>query len=587
MPEPARPSLDLPASAGETSSGPEPIRRYELYLLGIVLAAFFALTWMSLAQKSVTVDEFVYVPAGLSHLRTGDFRLEAMNPPLLRMLAALPLAMSEVKLPLEMGWKSGQQWQMGYEFMAANAEAYQSIFVRARAVIVVLGALLVLLAWWWARSLYGRASGLAAAGLCAFCPNLMAHSGLATTDLGAAWFFLGALYAFWEFCRRPSSARGMGAGLLLGLALLAKFTSILLLPLGLLLGLGYRFAGGRPWNWRSAGPGLALLILVSWLTLCSGYFWHGFGTPLQAYPFQSQTWQRIAAAWPGKVPVPLPSDWIRGLDWKARDDAVNRGGYLFGRYSKAGWRSYYLVALLVKTPVPALLLLGLGLVSLRRLPRSALPDELFILLPPFLLLAAFSLFTHVNIGLRYVLPAYPFLYIIASRPLARLLAPRAWASAGIALLLGGQLLSNLLIFPDYLAYFNFAAGGPDQGKNILIDSNLDWGQDLIGLQRWLDAEKIDSICLAYFGRAEPAIYGIRATVPLPGRSCPLVAVSASLLMGKQDLLLDQGHPIWTRPEQFAWLRGEPPVKIIGHSIYVFRPASPVVPAGPPAPASAR
>jgi len=586
MPEPARQSQNHPTSA-DALSGPEPIRAWEMILLGAFLAGFFVLTWLSLVQKSVTVDEFAFVPAGLSHLRTGDFRLEALNPPLLRMLAALPLAASEVQLPLEQGWKNAHQWQMGYEFMYANAEFYQDLFIRARAVIVVLGAFLVLLVWRWARELYGRRSGLFAAGLSAFCPNLMAHAGLATTDLGTAFFFLGALYAFWQFCRRPGAAGGIGAGLLLGLALLAKFTSLLLLPLFLLLGLGFRLAGGRPWNRRAAGTGLALLILVSWITLNSGYFWQGFGASLRDQPFQSRTWQRIAAAWPGKLPLPLPLDFIRGLDWKTRDDEVNRGGYLLGRDSKEGWRSYYLVAFLVKTPVPALLLIGLGFLSLRRLSKSTLPEELFVFVPPVLLIAVMSLFTHVNTGLRYILPAYPFLYMIAARSQARWFQPRGWSRAGMALLLGGQILSNLLIFPDYLAYFNFAAGGPDRGKNILIASNLDWGQDLIGLKRYLDAAKIDSICLAYFGRAEPAIYGISHTVPLPGRRCELIAVSANLLMGMQDFLLDQGRPVWTRPDQFAWLRGEPPVKIIGHSIYIFRPASAVVPAEPAGPASTR
>jgi len=184
----------------------------EALWLGLILLAFFTLGWMSLIQKSVTVDEFAHLPAGLSYWRTRDFRIYPHGSPLIQMLAAAPIAASRVPLPLELGWKNRDQWQFGYEFMYANADSYQEIFVRARAMILALGALLVGLIWWWARALDGPKSALAAASLAAFNPTLMAHSELVTTDVGVSLTMLAAVVALWAFCRRPSAARMAGAG---------------------------------------------------------------------------------------------------------------------------------------------------------------------------------------------------------------------------------------------------------------------------------------------------------------------------------------------------------------------------------------
>ena len=583
MPEPAPQPPDRPSSTSEASSGPEPIRGYELILLGIILAGFLVLAWLSLVQKSVTVDEFAHLPAGLSYWRTRDFRIYPHGSPLIQMLAAAPIAASRAALPLELGWKNRDQWQLGYEFMYANADSYQTIFVRARAVVVVLGALLVALIWWWARALYGPKSGLAAASLAAFNPTLMAHSELVTTDVGVSLTMLAAVVSLWACCRRPSPARMAGAGVCLGLALLSKFTALLLLPLFPILTGAYLLAGGTGRSWRRAGAGLAVIFVVGWLTLCSGYLWQGFGTPVRDYTFQSRLFQRAAALLPAGLPVPLPRDCVQGLDVINTHNQQKYDGYLFGRLSTESRPYYYLVALAVKTPLAALVLLGLGAASLGWARKRSLKDDLFVWAPPLLFIAFISFWSNLNIGLRYLLPAFPYLFILAARPWSLRCFARRAARAGLYLLLAGNLAANLLSFPDYLAYFNLAAGGPDRGYRVLINSDLDWGQDLIGLQRYLEEQGISRICLAYFGRVDPNLYGIQYTVPLPGRRCELVAASLSLLWGPAYLLQDETRPVVTRPGQFAWLREQEPIARIGHSIWIFRPAQPIVPDLAPAP----
>lgn len=549
--------------------------------MGLILLAFTALCGMSLVQKSVTVDEFAHLPAGLSYWRTGDFRIYAHGSPLIHLLAAVPLLASDAALPLEVGWKNRHQWQFGLEFMAANAAHYQSLFLRARAVIVALGALLVVLVWWWARALYGAEAGLAAAALATFNPNLMAHSRLVTNDVGVTLFFLAAVAVFWRFCRRPTWPRLLAAGLVLGLALLSKFTALLLLPLLPALGLADRGLGGTGLSGRRLGLTLPLLFIVAWVTLCSGYLWQGFGTRLGDYSFQSALFQKTASLLPSSLRVPLPFDCVQGLDFLSYSNQNLYPSYLLGKTGPAAWY-YFPVALIVKTPLSALFLIALGIGSVLLRRRFALRDEIFLLLPPFFLLAFISFYSKMDLGIRYILPAFPFLFILAARPFSRIGQARRFFQAGLLLLLAGNVASNLWIFPDYLAYFNCAAGGPSRGYRVLIDSNLDWGQDLIGLKRYLDEKGVDQVCLAYFGRVDPGIYGIDYTLPQPGKKCELIAISVNLLMGMQEMLMDGARPVWTKPGQFDWLKTQTPVTTIGHSIWIFKPE----PAGPPPPPAA-
>jgi len=552
-------------------SGPGLSPGREFLGLGLILMIFMVVSWESLKQKSVTIDEFAHLPAGLSYLRTGDFRLEPINSPLIRLLAALPLAGSEVQLPLQEGWKTRDIWRMGREFMEANAASYQEIYERARLVMVALGALLVVLIWGWARKLYGPASGLAAALLSAFDPNVMAHSQLVTGDLGGALTFAAAVFALWTFGRRPSWPRVILAGVSLALALLSKFTALLLLPLLPALAIGYRLGGGTRLSWRKMGARIALMYLIAWIIIGSVYRWHDFGAPLSSYSFQSHFLQKAAAHLPKNLPVLLPSDCVRGLDILRFHNEKYSGGYFLGKISSQSHPLYYLVALAAKTPLTTLALLALGLGSFLIPGKRLRQDEIFLWGPPLLILAFITFYGRINVGLRHVLPAFPFLFIIASRPWALFFHLKLKTRVALALLIVGTITSNLLIFPHYLAYFNLAAGGPGQGYRILADSNLDWGQDLIGLKHYMDQEGMDRICLDYFGKVDPKIYGIAYDLPDHPEQCAVIAVSVQQLLGFTYRKAG-GLTIAVADEsRYAWLKKQTPVTAIGHSIWIFRP----------------
>ncbi len=542
--------------------------RRELGALACIIILHVLLAVTSLREKSVTIDEFAHLPAGLSYLETGDFRLYPHSPPLARMLAALPLIGSGAALPLGRGWEEANHWREGYEFMYANAARYQALFTRARLMMVGQGALLILLAWRWSRSLYGPHGGLAAAVLTAFSPNILAHDRLVTTDVGAALFFAAAVYCFWRMLEKPTAGRGVLAGIALGLALLTKFTCLLLVPLLIALAAGYRLMGGGLPRKKTL-TALSLLVLASWLTLNAGYLWQGTGRTLSTYRFESGMMKKLGQALPGKLPVLLPYDFVHGLDLQNFENEQHYTKYLFGQTSEQGWTYYLAAAMAVKMTDAAIALIALAAASLFRRRERHMRDEIFIILPPILVVAAISLGSQVSSTLRYVLPAFPFLFIATARLFRPGLMPRPVKRFILVPLLALHLVSNLLIYPDYLAYFNFASGGPKNGANLLVDSNIDWGQDLIGLKRYMKDRDIDRICLAYFGRVDPAIYGIDYEFPHGPGQCRTVAISVTLLKGVPSIVKDGNEIYWTRPGQFDWLKSQKPAADIGHSIEVF------------------
>jgi hypothetical protein len=244
-----------------------------------------------------------------------------------------------------------------------------------------------------------------------------------------------------------------------------------------------------------------------------------------------------------------------------------------GQYSDEGWWDYFLVAFLVKTPIAILLLFLGGVVLCLKQPAKLLIEgELFVLLP---LTAALAMSTaaKTDIGVRHILPVYPMALLLAGKCVCAMWNSGRkryrFALAGLCLL---AITETAFVYPDYLTFFNAAAGGPRNGDKLLVDSNLDWGQDLKGLKRWMDRNNVAHINLSYFGSADPAYYGIQCTY-LPGSpffAVPLidhpqlpgyVAVSLSNLRWPS---LKEEDRIFYRP-----FLERKPVAVIGHSIRVY------------------
>src|SRR5215210_3704752 len=538
----------------------------------LLLAAFAALCAHGLRQDSPTVDEFAHLPAGYWTLKTGRVALFPLNPPLIKVLSALPLLALDPSIdtasPVEStGWFP---WVYGTGFMERNRPIYDRIFLSGRLPVVALGMLLGWVAFLWARELYGDEAGLVALFLLAFCPSLVAHAHLATTDVGFAAFTVLALWTFHRFVLRPTPARLVLCGVALGLAQLAKMSALLLYPLFLLLAAVAFFRSSSPLPLRGGGARgggrLAAIFLISLLVLDVGYLFQGVGSPLGDFHFESRALRAVVSVLPAGLPVPLPAAYLRGLDaLQLINDAGEFPEYLFGRWSREGSPAYYLISIVFKTPLP-LLLAFLAAPFARR--KDAPRGEVFLWLPALALLGWFSFFSSVHYGIRYVLPVVPLLTIWSVRlvPWLRgLERGRLLRGAGAALL-AVYPLSVLLATPDTISYFNLLAGG--RGDEILLDSNLDWGQGLKRVRAWMDREGIDEIGLAYFGHVDPALYGIRWHFPDPNRP-GLVAVSANFLHGYPYATYAEGRIVPVPPGAFAWIGRFPRVADLGGGMFVY------------------
>ena len=576
-----RPAVCSPQPPAGQTAGASSRERIAVLLLA---AAFVLLCVHGLLWDTPTVDEFAHLPAGYYYLQTGSFELFSLNPPLVKLLTAAPLLLLRpaIDTGAEIRHTGWYPWVFGTDFMERNRGNYDGIFFFGRLPVVLLGLLGGLLVRRWARELYGPTAGIVALGLYALCPSIVAHAHLATVDVGAMALLVLALYLFDRWLREPGAGRLAAAGAALGLAELAKFTSLLLYPVLLVLA-AWALAEGRPLPLRTgrrAGVtaslgSLLLLFLLSAAVVDLGYLFQGVGRPLGELRLESRSIGALARALP-RLPAPLPSPYLEGLDGlQLVNEQGEYPGYLFGEWSREGWKGYYLVALLFKTPLPLLLLA----LAAPFLPRARRPGERSLWLPLLLLLVAFSLLSRVDYGIRYVLPVVPLACIYAGRLVPWALARgRAVRTAGLALLVLYP-VSVLAATPDTLSYFNLLdriRGGRDD--EILLDSNLDWGQGLKRLAADVKRNDLPGIDLAYFGHVDPALYGIVWRFPDPNRP-GLVAVSANFLHGYPYVTYAHGRMVPVPPDAFTWIAAYPRVADLGGGIYLYR-IGPVPP--PPA-----
>ncbi len=531
----------------------------------LLILAFVAQGLAFFESNSQTSDEAVHLAAGYSYLTRSDFRLNPEHPPLIKELCALSVLLA-YRIPFqpdERFWRVADQWRIGRDFLYGSPQPWEKILTAGRLPNLLLGAALVGLIGWWSRRLWGDWAAVTAMALAAFEPNLIANSCLVTTDLGAALFTFLTLYLLWEYTASPSWALLIGSGLSMGMALASKYSTVILVAIVAgVIGCHILFCEGsfsfpprgasKP-KGSSAAPGAGartLRAIAPYLLLCA----IAALVILAVYRFQGfSTW------WEG---------WSRVL---AHQEEGHHSFFL-GEYSTQGWWSYFLVAFLMKTPVGTLVLITASLIFFRAGRPLNRRDLVFLLLPVAMLFLAASK-GRINIGLRHVLPVYPLLLVLASR-----MATLKWrrigakvAAVGIPVVLTAA--SSLRVAPHQLAYFNELVGGPDRGLMYLSDSNIDWGQDLVGVKRYMDREDLPMIYLAYFGNPPPAALGIRFqyapgfghleppsmdALP-PGALREILAISVTrlqgLLPGNRDL--------------YAWLWGRAPVGKIGYSIYLY------------------
>jgi len=542
--------------------------RHLLIAVVLLLAMYFQMMG-SIRMKSVTYDEQEYFTRGYTILKTGDMRLRLRHPILTNIISAAPmLLVPDLVVPTDHpSWANAEFHAFSAEFLwNANIAHADLIVYLCRWPMMLLTLVLVAFVYRWAKILFDPRGALVALALMTFDPNIIAHGRLANTDIGATTFIFIAAFSFWTYLQRPDWRRLVGAGIACGLAQTTRFTALMLFPIFTLEALAVAWFTGRDSRWhRVVRAGLSLLAVVG-LTLVTIWMVYGF------------TWGPVDGSGPS---LPAPDHWGELVSLLHR---LNRSdpAFLLGRVYTGGWWPYFFVVFAVKTPIGTLILVTLATISLVR--TWNLERDLALLLPVTAYFGS-AVVGSLNTGYRLILPVLPFLAVHAARvvdfpPNVRGLGLRVWRHI-VGFLVVTIVASSLVSYPHYLAYFNGIVR-PDNGYKVVVDSNVDWGQDLPGLRKWMETEGVEQVYLSWFGIAPPEHYGIHYQY-LPGwppfenadlriyhPERPLPGIYAISVTNLQGVLLDN-H------DTFAGFRNLRPLDQIGHSIKIYE-----IPAeGPP------
>jgi 4-amino-4-deoxy-L-arabinose transferase-like glycosyltransferase len=542
-------------------------------LFSVIAAVRIVSTYNVFSQ---TWDEPVHVASGMEWLQQGTYTYEDLHPPLARIAVAIGPFLSGIRLSSR-DLKPGVLVAGGNAIFASHG-AYLHNLSLARLGVLPFFFLAVGIVWYWTRKLFGNAAAVAAVGLFTMLPPILGHAGLATTDLPLTAMFAIALYAFVSWLQRPSISQSIVLGISVGLAILTKFTALLFLPTcGVSALLCSLFAGETTIMQRRQDITLRLKRLGFAALVCAAVILAGYQFSFHPVTSRDQRphlfvdhilgdsgrWHDLANDVVERTPVPVPEFSHGIIQVRARLHYPTKM-YLLGQVGTKGWWYFFPVALLVKTPIPFLALTIIGaLGAVRKWRRRELDWR--GLVPPAAALALLlvSLLSSLSIGLRHILPIYPFLSMIAGFGIIELWsgARTRWLGRALAVgLAAWMLFTTTMAHPDYLAYFNeFAGGHPER---ILGDSDLDWGQDLLRLSADLRSRGVTHVAIAYNGGADLSRMNLPPYEILAPcvRTTGWVAVSLFKLQTSQPSIGCGG---------FSWLEAYKPVALIGKSIRLY------------------
>ncbi|MDH4330424.1 MAG: glycosyltransferase family 39 protein [Candidatus Moranbacteria bacterium] len=533
-------------------------KRYKL-MIGVISAFFLIVSFLNANNDAITFDEVAHIPAGYSYLTEHDYRLNPEHPPLIKALSAVPLVFMNLNFDITQDFWTQEingQWTAGRHLLHEAGNNPDMIAFWARVPIVLISWLLGLFIFKWTQEIAGTTAGLLAFTLYSFNPNILGHNHYVTTDIGIAAFITFSFYYFLKFIKNPTWKNVFIGGLFLGLLHLAKFSSVIIIPIFGLILITYPFF--RKFNWQETGGNIFVVKLKSLFE----YLWKGIVAfavsmllvwvvyALVTYDMPKEnlaktiefyfggtddnfkriaTYNALNAMNESTFTRPM-SEYVLGVAMVFKRVSGGNSAYYFGEVSDDAFLSYFPMVFLMKETLPflALLLMATGVmvyqaslaikqcrVELFKETKRRFYDYvrtmphqytmcLFVIFYAYL-----SITGNLNIGLRHLFPIFPFLFILTSVKLITFIKKydssyqRIFKGA-MTFLVAWIIIETILAYPYYLSYFNQTAGGPKHGHRYVTDSNADWGQDLKRLDKFLEKHpEIDKIRVDYFGGDNP------------------------------------------------------------------------------------
>jgi len=475
--------------------------------VGLVLIALFLQLILSLPFKSPTADEYTHhIPAGYSYLKTGDFRLEPGSPSLTRLISAIPLAMIGTNLPEN--WYGNDVVKYSKRFWELNDISKTAYY--ARLPFILISLLFGYSLYSWCKKLWGYPAGFIALILYSFCPDILAHSGLATADMTLTFFFFLTITRFYDYVKYHNNAGSIDnlllTGLCAGLTLLSKYSGIILV---LVLPLIYVFSGNKRMKYKE----WVIISIIAFMTVWAGYFFEV--KPLMTNtpdPMKKEAVYRKVGGEPlvwfaKNVPVPC-STYISGFTSMMFNRAGHRNSFFMGKWSENGFPLYYVGGFLMKNSPTLLILFSMGIFVIIACPMDRLLKA--TLCVPIATMFLITLGDKCQVGMRYMLPVMPFVIAIAAYIGDGFI--RLKQHVALVLLLLFNVVEAIIWFPKHLSYFSplshtLSESIVSDNFRYMRDSNIDWGQDLVKLKGMKD------IVLDYFWLCPPEYYNITYRKP--------------------------------------------------------------------------
>jgi 4-amino-4-deoxy-L-arabinose transferase-like glycosyltransferase len=548
----------------------------------VLLVVQAALVSLNVHRESLTFDEDNHMFAGYMMWKTGDYGLNPEHPPLVKLLAALPIAGARLWLPPLQGRDFKiESYLDGRDWLAHNDGASQRLVFRMRLAAGLLALGLTLVVFIMTREFFGDLAGLIAMVLVVFEPNILAHSGLVTTDIGASVFFLASIYAFYRYAKRPSWLRFWVAGLATGLLLATKHSGVLLGPMLMLLMAWEIFVAPRETRARIAvrsAAGIAGMFLVALAVLWSFYGFRYAARPaglvlnpsLNDYlaplkPFKASVMHAVV-----RVRL-LPESYLMGLI-DVKRVAGYRSTYALGHVYAHGQWWYFPIVILIKSTLGMLALLATTLFAIVTGKLRSGRELAYLFIPLAVYLGA-AMTSGMNIGARHILPAYALAAVLAAGGAAALMASdRRWAWA-CGILLGAHVASTLSVYPNTMAYANEAWGGPKNSHLILSDSNVDWGQQLYQVKAWQDHHPGQECWFVYMAWPviDPSTYGVHCH-HLPTENTQWLGQADITPLQVNGTVLISGSELRRcerRPDPYCHFQALSPEAVIDDSVFAY------------------